>query len=149
LPRAEALPLWSPARAAAGEADPNCSLAASGAMLADHAGQVVLADPGDTPELLYRTQVLTVGSLYHRNVPAFMRQRAAWRSMPADTVPDAVRQTGATLVLFCRSHARSLMVADLPPDTLLDRLSRGEVPRWLHQVAADRQSGNALYEVAR
>lgn len=125
----------------------SCDLANSTAMLADHAGQIVLSNPNSVPELLYRTRVLTVGSLYHRNVAAFMRLRAAWRSTPGDTVPAAVRATGATLILFCPSPTRSLLVADVPPATLLDRLNQGHVPAWLHKVSEDRLSGNVLYEV--
>src|SRR3984957_2315885 len=116
-------------------------------MLADHAGQVVLADPNDSPELLYRTRSLTVGSLYHRNVAAFLRLRAAWRTGPSGTVPTAVRATHATLVLFCPSPLRSLLVADLPPDTLMDQLNHGRVPPWLRRLREDPHSGNVLYEV--
>jgi hypothetical protein len=129
------------------ENDHACALSGSEGMLAKHAGQVVLANPNDTPELLYRTRALTVGSLYHRNIVAFMRLRAAWRSLPSDTVPDAVRSTGATLVLYCSSAARSLLVADLPLDTLLDRMNQGLVPSWLHRLDADPHAGYVLYQV--
>jgi hypothetical protein len=78
-----------------------------------------------------------------------MRLRAAWRSRPSDTVPDAVRSTGATLVLYCSSSARSLLVADLPPDTLFDRMNQGHVPSWLHRLDADPHAGYVLYEVLR
>ena len=138
---------FSQAKAATGVAAPSCSLDDGASLLADHAGQVVLSAPGESPELLYRTRVLTVGSLYHRNVAAFMRLRAAWRSGPSDTVPTAVRTTGASLVLFCPSPARSLLVADLPPDTLLDRLNLGHVPPWLDKISEDPRSGYVLYEV--
>ncbi len=148
LPCGIALPgVLSSAHAAASASAPTCSLSAGAALVADRAGQVVLTDPGITPELLYRTQVLTVGSYYHRNVAAFMRARAAWRSAASDTVPDAVRSTEATLVLFCPSQTRSLLVAELPPDTLLDRMNRGQVPPWLRPVGKDPRSGYALYEV--
>jgi hypothetical protein len=78
-----------------------------------------------------------------------MRLRAAWRSPPSDVIPEAVRKTGASLVLFCHSLGRSLLVADLPPETLLDRLNRGEVPPWLSKIDEDPQSGNTLYQVTR
>jgi hypothetical protein len=58
-----------------------------------------------------------------------------------------VRATEATVVLFCPSRARSLLVADLPPDTLMDRLNQGRVPPWLRPVSGDPRSGYALYEV--
>ena len=138
---------FSPAKAAAGEPAPICSLGHIDALLQDHAGQVVLADVSKTPELLYRTDILTVGSLYHRNVAAFLRLRAAWRTRPSDTVPAAVRATQASLVLFCPSSLRSQLVADLPPDTLMDQLSHGRIPPWLRLLRADHHSGNVLYEV--
>lgn len=137
----------SSARASTGGAAPSCSLDDAAALLADHAGQTVLTNPNYSPELLYRTHVLTVGSLYHRNVAAFMRLRAAWRSAPSDIVPAAVSATGASLVLFCPSPARSTLVTDLPRNTLLDRLNQGHVPPWLHKLSEDRRSGNVLYEV--
>ena len=130
---------------------PNCRVSELGPMLAPYAGQVVLTDVNDVPELLYRTGILTVGSLYLRNVAAFMRLRAAWRSGPSDTIPEAVRATGATLVLACPRPAsyagRSLLVGDLPPETLLDRLDAGDVPPWLKEVARDPASGHVLYRI--
>ena len=137
----------APARADTHALGAGCSLASGASLLAAHAGQIVLADPNKSPELLYRTRVLTVGSLYHRNADAFMRLRAAWRSGPSDTLPAAVRATRASLVLFCPSPTRSLLVADLPPDTLLDRLNRGQVPPWLDRLEKDPKSGTVLYEV--
>jgi hypothetical protein len=50
-------------------------------------------------------------------------------------------------VLFCKPAARSLLVADLPENTLMDRLARGEVPAWLDRVAEDAASGFVLYRV--
>ena len=144
LPCGIALPS---ARASTDRAAPSCSLDDALSLLADHAGQVVLTNPNDTPELLYQTRVLTVGSLYHRNVAAFMRLRAAWRSEPSETIPAAVRATGASLVLFCPSRARSTMVTDLPANTLMDRLNQGYVPPWLLKLGENRRSGYLLYEV--
>jgi hypothetical protein len=137
----------APAQADTHAPGPSCSLASGVSLLADHAGRIVLANPNIAPELLYRTRVLTVGSLYHRNVSAFLRLRAAWRSSPSDTPPAAIRATRASLVLFCPSPTRSLLVADAPPDTLLDRLNQGHVPPWLHRLSEDPQSGTVLYEV--
>ncbi len=137
----------APAQADTNAPGPSCSLGSGVSLLADHAGQIVLANPNASPELLYRTRVLTVGSLYHRNVSAFMRLRAAWRSSPSDKEPAAVRATHASLVLFCPSPTRSMLVADTPADTLLDRLNQGQVPPWLHRLSEDPQSGTVLYEV--
>jgi len=140
--------LLSSARAADVASAPNCSLHAISALLAPYAGEVVMANPGDAPELLYRTKVLTVGSLYN-NIPAFMRLRDAWRSLPSDDLPETVKATGASLLLFCpdASAIRLRMVADLPPDTLLDRLDRHDAPRWLEELGHDTASGNVLYRI--
>jgi hypothetical protein len=140
--------LLSPARAADVAFAPDCSLRAISALLAPHAGEVVMANLSDTPELLYRTEVLTVGSLYN-NIPAFMRLRDAWRSLPSDDLPETVKATGASLLLFCpdATAQRLRVVADLPPDTLLDRLDRHDVPRWLEELGQDTASGNVLYRI--
>ena len=150
LPQASHLPGVSrAAQAAEAEVTKSCKLTGVADMLAPYAGAVVLADVNDTPELLYRTHVLTVGSLYHRNMAAFLRLQAAWRSAPADSEPATVAATGASLVMFCASPGRSAMVADLAPNTLLDRLNQGAVPPWLQQVATDPASGNNLYRIVR
>ncbi len=119
------------------------------ALLAPYAGQVVLSDVNLTPALLYRTPVRTVGSLYHRNVPGFIRLRTAWRSLPSADEPDAVKATGASLILVCPSEARSAIVGDLPRTTLLDRLMRHDVPSWLEPVATNPHAGFVLYRVSR
>lgn len=109
-------------------------------------GAVVLTGVSDTPELLWRTPVKTVGSLYHRSIDAFMRAREAWRTGPSLTVPAAVAASGATHVLACEvKGARSKLVGDLPPETLEDRLSRREVPGWLHEEA--RAGAYVLYRI--
>lgn len=138
--------LAEPARAATG--GHACRPEEATGLLAPYAGQVVLGDVNATPELLYRTGVLTVGSLYHRNPAGYLRLRAAWRSQPSDTVPEEVRATQAALLLFCDRGGRSLLVADLPAQTLLDRLARGDVPRWLRLEREDARSGYVLYRVA-
>ncbi|MBV9750039.1 MAG: hypothetical protein JO157_14610 [Acetobacteraceae bacterium] len=123
-----------------------CPQVPSAALLAQAAGQVVLASPGETPDLLYRTGVRTVGSLYHRGIASYMRARAAWRSSPANAEPPSVRATEARWVLVCRGAARDRLVADLPPETLQDRLERGEIPPWLQLAGADA-AGWTLWRV--
>ena len=147
VPLAANLPSpFAPARAVE-PARPGCGVSHLARMLAPYAGKVVLTDVNVVPELLYRTRIDTVGSLYLRNAAAFMRLRAAWRSGPTSTVPPAIRAAGIRYVLFCRQRHRSSLVKDLPPDTLLDRLNRAEVPPWLHRLASDPASGNVLYAV--
>lgn len=138
--------LFAPKQAIAGTA-PGCDPRTLQSALAPYAGQIVLSDPGDTPGLLYWTQVLTVGSLFHRDIGAFLRLRAAWRSASGDSEPDAVRATHAALVLVCPQAKRSLLVADLPPDTLLDRLNADNPPPWLVPIDTSDASPYRLYRI--
>jgi hypothetical protein len=145
--RAEVVPgMFAAAEPAEEAAGQSCAVRGLEAMLAPYAGQVVLSDVNDVPELLYRTRIVTVGSLY-RNVTGFSRLRAAWRSLPSAGEPAELRAARVGFVLFCKRPGRSLLVADLPEDTLLDRLGRGEVPAWLRPVARDAASGFTLYKV--
>jgi hypothetical protein len=148
VPFASGLPTLSKAaQAKPAPTAASCAVSELGGMLAPYAGQVVLTNVNDAPELLHRTGILTVGSLYHRNQPAFLRLRSAWRSLPSETVPREFTAAGIALVLFCPSSERSVLVADLSPDTLLDRLGHGDVPVWLVRVADDTKSGHILYKV--
>ncbi len=112
-------------------------------LLAAYPGRIVLSAPDDTPELLFLTRVDTVGSLFHRNVAGFLRLRAAWREVPGEAAGPAFLATGATLVLGCPGQPRSVLVADLPPTTLLDRLDAGRPPAWLRVLGS--AGGNVLY----
>ncbi len=125
-----------------------CPIAPFAPHLAALGDAVVLSDVNDAPELLYRSGIRTVASLYHRNVPAFLRMRDAWREMPGETPGPAFRATGARYVLVCPSGPRTAMVAGLAETTLLDRLRAGAPPAWLRRVVADPASGLVLFEVA-
>jgi hypothetical protein len=133
------------AGAAEAATEPDCSVRTVAPRLAPYAGQVVLSDVNDVPELLYRTGVRTVGSLYHRNAAGFMRLRDAWISTPSDTTPPAVRATEANYVLVCRHDTRPQ--AGMAEATLETTLARGAVPAWLDPVFDDRPSGFVLYRV--
>jgi hypothetical protein len=123
-----------------------CSVQAEIPLLAPFAGQAVLADVDDTPELLYRTRILTVGSLYHSDIAAFLRLRAAWRSTASAVEPAAVRATGAVAILACPGEARPALVQDLPPTTLLDQLDQNRPPPWLSLVGRGTD-GSTLYRL--
>ncbi len=137
--------LAEPHRAAA--AGPSCDLQSFAPALGVAAGKVVLADVNETPELLWRSQILTVGSLYHHGVAGFLRDRAAWRAVPGSTEPPAVAATGAAYVLFCTGAGRSNLVADLPKSTLWDALLAGRTPPWLSPAVADPKTGWRLFKI--
>ena len=125
---------------------PTCSLRDVAPLLVPARQQVVLAEVQDTPELLYRTQVETVGSFYQHGVPGYLRARAAWRAVPGVEVPVAVRVTGAKFVLFCPKAGRYVTVAGLPKDTLWDALEANAPPGWLTLTGSDG-AGWRLYKI--
>ncbi len=148
VPELAAIAKASPTETAAPPARsyPSCKLRGIAPLLAQAAGQVVLAGPEDAPELLYRTQVKTVGSLFHHGITGYMRDRAAWRVAPGSAVPPEVAATGAAYVLFCPSPSRYLLVADLPKNTLWDALAAGTPPPWL-KPAGSNEEGWTLYRI--
>ena len=85
--------------------------------------------------------------LSERLAAACARLRAAWRTLPSAHAPPEFTAAGIEFVLFCESPTRSPLIKDLPTDTLLDRLNRGETPAWLERIESDRASGNVLYRV--
>jgi len=97
------------------------------------------------PELLYRTPIRTVGSLYHRNAVAYLRLRDAWDSPPSDTVPAAVRATEAAYILICPSRAPP--PAPGPADTLWDRLRADRSPPWLTRAGSGEATADAAAPV--
>lgn len=110
--------------------DKLCHLDAAVGMLDQAAGQIVLTHPNYVPELLYRTRILTVGSLYLRGWQGLARQNDAWESRDWDQPGPAMEATGARYVLVCRQVAGD-------GDTLFARLARGEKPAWLREVASE------------
>jgi hypothetical protein len=136
------------------KAEPNdpmaqCDLTEIAPTLRQENNATVLPEMSDTPEVLWRAPVRTVGSLYHRSSGAFLRARDAWRTAPSDAMPDAVPEavlaTGATDILACDLTGRTALVSDLPPVTLQDRLARHEVPSWLREIG--HAGGYSLYHI--
>ena len=107
----------------------------------------MLANVNDTPDLLYRTPVRTVGSLYHRNPEGYMRLRAAWLEEPGDRPGPAILATGATLVLACPGELRASVIEGAVPTTLLDHLAANDPPPWLHRLGDAGPNGFILYAV--
>lgn len=115
-----------------------CAAQPSKELLASATNEIVLASPNLTPDLLYSSHVLTVGSLFHRGIAAFMRQRAAWRSRLSVVEPEAVIATRARWILACHGAGRDALVRGLPYDTLEDRLAAGSPPPpWLILAGSD------------
>jgi len=141
--------LTSSAHAAPFGVAPVCGLGDAIPMLLRHPGAVVLADVNDTPEILWKTRVRTVGSLYHRNVAGFLRLRAAWRVAPSDRVPPEIDAAEISLVLACKTPIRSSLVDGVRTATLYDQVRTGNPPPWLRQIDENPVSGHVLYEVIR
>jgi hypothetical protein len=134
--------LAKPGAPPAGAPGAACPVEAAVPLLLPHPGRVVLSDVNDVPEILYRTPVKTVGSLYHRSAGNFLRLREAWRSDGA-AAPQAVE-----LVLFCPRPRAGSIVHDLPEGTLYDALLAGRPPAWLVEIGRGA-AGHVLFEVRR
>ncbi len=147
------LPLLQPAttQAAVSGTLHSCAMRHINSLLAPLGAAIVIAPPDATPELLFRSQITTVGSLYQHGVPALIRLSDAWRAVPGAEVPSAVVATGASYVLFCTPAVaqRSLMVTGLPTTTLWDDLAAHQPPPWLHLVVQDPATGWQLYKITR
>ncbi len=141
------LPIFPAAGQATALPASSCDLRHIDTLLAPIGTATTLAPPDATPELLFRTQITTVGSLYQHGVPGFLRLSNAWRTVPGATVPAAVIATKASYVLFCGSPTRYLLVADLPETTLWDTLNGNRPPPWLHLQSRDLATGWRLYKI--
>jgi hypothetical protein len=144
---AMAVAAWHKTTAQAGPLAPSCSLRHIGPLLDPAAATVVLADVNATPELLWRSKILTVGSLYHHGIAGFLALRTAWRAVPGMAEPPAVAATGARYVLFCAGPGRTYLVADLPKTTLWDALAANQPPPWLALIGQDAGTGWRLYRI--
>ncbi len=120
-----------------------CWLPDATEMLEPTHGAVVLASAADGPELLWRTGVSIVGSLYHPNIAGYMRLRAAWEAQDLATIPAALAATHAAYILACPSFVPT------EATTLAARLDAGDPPPWLQPVAAAPGSPWVLYRVSR
>jgi hypothetical protein len=147
-----ALPVMAPALALRGQsggqpAGPTCSLRHIGPVLAPFADQIVLASAEDAPELLYRSQVHVIGSLYQHGLPGYFDLRRIWRADPA-AARGMLTAAGIKLVLVCPGRPRNPTVADLPLGTFWDAVNGNAPPGWLERIAAPPGSGFILYQLA-
>ena len=127
-----------------------CSVREMAGALRQYPGAVVLGRIDDSPEMLWWSDVRTVGSLYHRGIDAYMRARALWRERDfASQPPLALRAAGVSLIAMCPARVRPGYVADLPEDTFYDALRRDRPPSWLSLAAAPSGSGYLIYKVVR
>jgi hypothetical protein len=127
----------------------SCAMRRIGPLLAPAAGQIALSGVAEVPELLYRSRIIAVGSLYQHGVEGYLRARAAWRA-PVGTgtqPPAAVRATGAGFVLFCPRSGPDALARGAPPDALWFALSAGHPPPWLRLVGTLPGTGFRLYRI--
>jgi hypothetical protein len=141
---AAAVPAHAPTPENAPPPAPACSLRNIAPFLAPYANAIITAPADAAPELLYRTQIRVIGSLYQHGLPGYFTLRAIWRSPPA-TAQAALAAANTELILVCPDQRRAPYVADLPPTTLWDTLNTNHPPPWLHPVPAT--GGYRLYEM--
>jgi hypothetical protein len=129
---------------------PSCAPRDIAPLLAPAAGRIVLSRPEQVPELLYRSGIIGVGSLYQHGIDGYLRALAAWRTPFAGaTEPAAVAATAAEFVLFCPAGETYPLAADAPTSSLWSRLTDGRTPPWLTLVGEQQQTGFRLYRIAQ
>ncbi len=126
----------------------SCPLRDAAPLLAPAAGEIVLTRPGEVPELLWRTRIVAVGSLYQHGVAGFLRLRAAWRA-PAGAEPSpAFQASGARFVLFCDTGRNHPVGFGGSRGSLWNRLAAGRPPSWLRLIGQEKAQHLRLYRVA-
>ncbi len=125
---------------------PACRLRHIAPMLRPQAGAVVLSPPEDVPELLYRTRIIAVGSLYQHGIAGYLRAWHAWRA-PATAESAAFAASNATFVLFCPGGQHDPLADHARRTALWSLLSSGHKPPWLTLIAQDGANGFRLYRV--
>lgn len=124
---------------------PRCLLRHVAPMMRVAAGQVVLTPMQDVPELLYRTRIIGVGSLYQHGIDGYLRAWNAWRA-PAGSAPSAaLLATGARFVLFCPGGRHDPLARGGTADSLWRSLGAGRVPPWLEPIG--RQHDLRLFRI--
>jgi hypothetical protein len=124
-----------------------CSTVGIARLLAPAVGKIVLTSVNYVPQLLYRTHILTVGSLYQHGIGAYLRARTAWRTPVGSAPPPAFRRTGAKFVLFCNTSSLNYLGKPTPEDALWPRLAQHRPPPWLRQIGRTNRQGFRLYQV--
>jgi hypothetical protein len=116
-------------------------------MMRAAAGAIVLSPPADVPELLYRTRIIGVGSLYQHGIDGYLRAWHAWRAPAAAGESAAFAASGARFVLFCPGGRHDPLADHAQKDALWSMLSAHHPPPWLTLVADDGHNGFRLYSV--
>jgi hypothetical protein len=128
-------------------ASDSCSTDKLSELLKPYAGKIVLASPNFTPELLWRTHVVTTGSLYSRGAWGFIRTAEAWNTPSlGDKEPLSLAQTGAQFVLYCPVRGDNSK-PDNAVFNIQNALQYGMPPSWMTFLWADPSSGFVFYKV--
>lgn len=104
------------------------------------------------PELLYRTRHAVIGTPYHRNGDGIYDSHRIMTSGDPAQARRMMQARGIGLVLLCQSRGEQIFFsADATDSNLYQRLSRGQAPGWLKEVALpDSLQGQArLFAVQR
>jgi len=127
----------------------SCALRDIASLVAPAARRIVLTRPDAVPELLYRTEIIAVGSLYQHGIDAYLRAWTAWRT-PLDGAakPAAIVASRAEFVLFCPDGQSDALAATAPAGSLWASLVDGRPPPWLTLVGEQGATGFRLYRIA-
>ncbi len=124
-----------------------CSTDGIAPLLAPASGKIVLTNVDYVPQLLYRTRIIAVGSLYQHGIAGYLLDRTAWRTPVGTTPPPQFQRTGAQFVLFCNTKQLNYLGQPTKLDALWPSLAQHRLPPWLHQIGPTTAQGFRLYRV--
>jgi hypothetical protein len=100
---------------------------------------VIVAEVDFGSELLFRTKHKVLSAPYHRNQAGVMAAYRILHESSTETSLEIMLETGADLVLVCKSHLKYYRAGSLGYE-----LIKGKRPFWLVQANAKHGSGNFL-----
>jgi hypothetical protein len=126
----------------------SCHVAAAAMWLKDER-DVVFVDIEFAPELLWRTNAMTVATLYHRGYKGIARYLRASRALTDDDARAALEAARVKRLLMCvlPLNTRAPYVSDLS-ETAMERWKRGQLPGWLHKDDEDNAAGLILLSLS-
>lgn len=96
-------------------------------------GAITLTPVSLVPKLLYKTDIIAVGSLFQHGIGSYIAVRSAWMTTAAGSAPPpAISTPGIAYVAYCRDAPVPGVTAD--PAMLWNRLDRRRPPPWLALV---------------
>lgn len=115
--------------------------------LAEEPETVVAAASNLGAAILRFTPHRVLSAPYHRNQAGMLAELEAGLAEP-DAARAVLQKAGVGLLAYCADDPQIRKIAEKAPDGLYARIGRGEVPAWLVEIPADRQTSVTIYRMS-